>query len=814
MASITQRVANYLGGVSKQPDHIMLLGQVRDAINAYPDPTFGLIKRPGTRYINKLGENNQYHTGKWFDIVRDGQEGYIACLVGDEFKIWKLSDGSPCTVTYATDSKRYLSATDYKDYDILTVQDTTIVTNKKVAVKRKPDNYPTIDKDKTTKATIVVTSAEYSTKYSVTINGTERSWVTRNADDHLGAADPAKQTISIDEILSKYKTEIEAVLTGCTIVQLKNSLEISHTAPFSFSAKGGNDGLAVNGIVGTVDNISQVPADSVNGRILHVANTVKDEDDYYIKFEAENGVSGKGSWIEWLKPGASEGLDPSTMPHQLINPSPGVFEFKPITWEPRLVGDDLSNAHPSFVSSLKPDGSIDKAAYIEQTFFYNNRLGFLCGDNVIMSQAGEYFNFYHTTALTQVLADPIDVSCSSVKPGKLHGVQPTAQGLALFSDRQQFMMSAENGVFTPASVSIKGISNYEMDAYIDPVDIGTELVFISKTKNFCRVLNMVTKGQEENPVVTDIGRTVSDWIPSNVDQLTASPQNEFFVLANRDDRYLYMFRSYREGEDSLLSTWVRWHMAGTVQYTFVSLDLMYFVLYIDGSYYLCVADLNQSTDQNIFQTPVGTRVDPRLDLWDYATSFTYDQTTHSTKVYLPYKPANTLTPVVVGVPSTTLSTSTKSGFFTKVLSSGTDTNGFFYIVAGRLSDQAKLVVGYLYNYQVDIPTTYYKQDGKVSDYSAILTIARYKFSVGLGGEMRFLVKAQGRSDWEERVPVVDANYYNADSSPLTDYTMFTLPVHQKNEHHSVRVTSSTPFPTSLISMVWEGNYSPRFYGRQ
>ena len=49
MASVTQRVPNYLGGVSKQPDDKKFPGQVREALNAYPDPTFGLQKRPGLK---------------------------------------------------------------------------------------------------------------------------------------------------------------------------------------------------------------------------------------------------------------------------------------------------------------------------------------------------------------------------------------------------------------------------------------------------------------------------------------------------------------------------------------------------------------------------------------------------------------------------------------------------------------------------------------------------------------------------------------------------------------------------------------------
>ena len=54
MAYVTQRVPNYLGGVSKQPDDKKFPGQVREALNAYPDPTYGLQKRPGLKFLTHL----------------------------------------------------------------------------------------------------------------------------------------------------------------------------------------------------------------------------------------------------------------------------------------------------------------------------------------------------------------------------------------------------------------------------------------------------------------------------------------------------------------------------------------------------------------------------------------------------------------------------------------------------------------------------------------------------------------------------------------------------------------------------------------
>ena len=47
MPAISQRIDNYLGGVSRQSDDKKLPGQVKECLNGYHDTTFGLTKRPG-----------------------------------------------------------------------------------------------------------------------------------------------------------------------------------------------------------------------------------------------------------------------------------------------------------------------------------------------------------------------------------------------------------------------------------------------------------------------------------------------------------------------------------------------------------------------------------------------------------------------------------------------------------------------------------------------------------------------------------------------------------------------------------------------
>ena len=68
-------------------------------------------------------------------------------------------------------------------------------------------------------------------------------------------------------------------------------------------------------------------------------------------------------------------------------------------------------------------------------------------------------------------------------------------------------------------------------------------------------------------------------------------------------------------------------------------------------------------------------------------------------------------------------------------------------------------------------------------------------------------------EWYNLNPTSDANNYLANDVPLNEDTVFTIPIHQKTKNFSLRVFNDSPFPVSLNSMMWEGNYSPRYYRR-
>ena len=148
MASVTQKVGNYVLGISTQPDEKKYPGQVVDLVNGFPDVVEQLMKRPGSSLINSITPSTAAHA-KWFHIYTDLTEHYIGQVAGNgAVKIWRCSDGVEIPVDYANIAgsgvATYLdnsALSDEKSSDIqaLTINQTTFFVNRKKTVLMKTD---------------------------------------------------------------------------------------------------------------------------------------------------------------------------------------------------------------------------------------------------------------------------------------------------------------------------------------------------------------------------------------------------------------------------------------------------------------------------------------------------------------------------------------------------------------------------------------------------------------------------------------------------------------------------------------------------
>ena len=87
MAAVSQTIQQYLFGVSREPDKNKQPGSVKEAINAYPDTTFGLVKRPGTVFNAQLGNSSDLDSAYFFTFNYDDlAEQYIGAVYGQTLK--------------------------------------------------------------------------------------------------------------------------------------------------------------------------------------------------------------------------------------------------------------------------------------------------------------------------------------------------------------------------------------------------------------------------------------------------------------------------------------------------------------------------------------------------------------------------------------------------------------------------------------------------------------------------------------------------------------------------------------------------------
>jgi len=816
MTSVSQRIPNFIGGVSQQADEKMLLGQVKDALNCYPDITLGMLKRPGGKFLGRLANltANTADNAAWFSMFRDNQEKYIATISSaGVIKVWNLLTGLAGTVTYPAGKQAsiesYLTATDYRSLKTLTINDFTYIVNSEKVVTTKAA--PTWNAKR--QATIVVTEVEHDNVYSVTIGGTTYTYT---------APSSSSGKLTITTVMNGINTAITGGFATKTIID--NTIYLTFSSNTNVSGFAGADGKGLRVFQDSVDTFSRLPEQAKHGQIVKINNTSANLDDFYLKFVADDGVSGKGFWEETIAPNVSTGLNEATMPIALIRTSVSPLTFRatfldgsetinslPLLWEPRLVGDDDSNSHPSFANHT-----------IQDIFLFNNRLGFLTEDNVSMSQAGDYYNFYHKSATTITAADPIDLSCASIKPAIVRSVVPVTQGLLLFSDNQQFLMEAENGAWTPANCSISTIANYECDRYLKPVDIGSTVLYVSRNQSWARAFEIFVRGQRESPSVTETTKIVPEWMPQTITETTGSAQNGLWVASGRTSKNLYLYRFYEQGDERVMAAWVRWLLPSNVIYTDIQSDILYVVTSGTEGYTVTQHKLVLAPSTGGLINNLGNTVDPHLDSWCEVTDNTmvspvpptaptYNNTTSVTKVYLPtYFNTTKVIRFVVGLLKAG-NPGTQSGY-TNVATLASDGGGTYFTIPGDVTGNY-IYVGYEYSMELTLPRYYYSMGQAGVDFTAVTTTSRMAFYTGLGGDIYFNIKDRSRPEWSSIGGAQIADFYISNTSPFRDTYVYKVPIYQRPDNYTMKVTSNTPFPVSLVSMQWEGQYAPGFYRR-
>ena len=656
---------------------------------------------------------------------------------------------------------------------------------------------------------------------------------------------PDNGTISMATILNGLKTSVNSNLSNVTAEVVGSGLYMHGSAADGVNFLGGavNENMSVIGQ--KAQDISRLPAMNKDGYVAQISNAADlDTDDYYVKFEADNGTSGAGSYNECVRPNNFSsnsdtmvaGLDPATMPHALINNRNGTFTFTKLDfaskgntenyWKDREVGDNTSNPFPTFVGST-----------IQEMFFHRNRLGFVSGEQIVMSQPGQYFNLFIVSAISASDDNPIDITVSDVKPAFINHILPIQKGIMMFSDNGQFLLFTESDIFSPKTVRLKKISSYECDATIQPVDLGTSVLFTSNVSAYARAFEATILDQSTPPNILEQTRVVPEFLPKDITKSTNSTSIGITTYGKKGDSAIYHYKYYNAGEKREQSAWYTWTLTGTMQHMLYTGGSFFAVTFHDGAYKLCRYEyVTDATSDRTYVLGTGTVGSPletsrqfeaHLDNMTIATNVAGSaQTTtapEKTVLTIPYTPANTTDLFMVGLSGNDSDGNSIAGTVRAADAVGTNSVTFNNI---NLHSAAKVAVGYKYTSTIELPTYYFNAGQNAYDTNGELRISGINFELGVGGPMEFhLTSPYEYIDASGNVTKDIDDYVQFESGILSNSSVFDkppadlarsvrVPIQRKNEKYTLQIKVPDPFSTAIISGSWDGNYSNKRHVRR
>jgi hypothetical protein len=464
-------------------------------------------------------------------------------------------------------------------------------------------------------------------------------------------------------------------------------------------------------------------------------------------------------------------------------------------WKYREVGDNETNPMPSFVGYP-----------IDTVSFYKNRIVFASRQNVICSQAGDYFNFFASTVITIVDSDPIDLSASTLKPIRLKHAIAAPQGLLLFGDNAQLLLSTTTEAFSPKTAEINALSTFSQTDKVAPLDIGSSYIFIEEGEKASSVYEMAITDANIKPQSIELTRLIPTYIPAAIlDMQVSQSAGTMAILSKQELSSLYLYRWFNLTGDQRVSGWFRWILPGDIQFFTFDHDILFVVTKHGSNYVLSKMSLLTDTPSEslLFE---GQYLDVRLDLFDYNPTLTYDAAADLTHVCfkdgfedLDEQPVLVfLNPDIAGYfEEQTLQYDASKPVGEK----------YFLTVEGN-ETTSSFAIGYKYEALAQLPAFYVVTDEArgVKDTINIPRVSRIKVNSYNSGPYRAVIKSDGRDDFVLQLPQINANNYQANNIPIIRNAQSTVPVLAKGDQVEFELIADSPFQTAFTSLNWEGTY--------
>ena len=771
MTLVRDTVANFIGGVSQQPDKLMYPNQSKRLINYLPMPSIGLKDRPPSEHVarlmNTLNTHPLCHT-----IIKEDEEYEVIIDGSGSIKVFDLN-GNEKTVSIAAGCADYITTNQpLKDLYAITIADYTFILNKTVVTQLKNDLYPN---PYNASALIFVRQGNYTTDHIINVNGSQVASYTSTSDLATTKTNSIASNLYNNLVSNLRTTDWNITRSGSVIC-----LQKKDGGDFTIQAEDSNADNDLYAFYKSADAINVLPTVAPNGFILKiVGEDVNKADDYYVQFETSDGSSfGTGSWKECCSPDIQYKIDATTMPHALIRQADGTFTFETIDWTDRGAGDEDSAPTPSFIGNT-----------IQDMFTHKGRLAFLSVDKSIYSDTQDIFSFFKKTTLSELDTDPIDVGSNSKMVLLKHNL-PFNEELLLFSESSAFSIKGGD-VFSNSTAAIDLTMEYPCSRFVKPINAGGTGFFLFENGNFSRVMEIfITSTYSVD--ARDITEQVSSYLPKDMYKIAGSTANSlacFLTTAETDAIYVYNY--YYSSEQKAQSAWSKWVFdnAKILNVDFHDNWMYMVVQYSDGIYL-----------EKMNFTPKNK--EPNLDYLFYldrkfylsGNDLTIDNEEGTTTFTLPYTPVNTLTIL------------DNKGFPLDYTIDGNQ------VIVEAVRDY--LVVGNTFTSTWEMPLIYYRQQTQngtkvvegtlmlrdinlcYADTGYFKVTVTPEYSTNITSEFVFTGKIVGMKS-------ATIGEINVSSGT------FLLPVIARNEEVSIEITNDSYLPSCFLSLEWLGDFIVR-----
>jgi hypothetical protein len=379
-------------------------------------------------------------------------------------------------------------------------------------------------------------------------------------DDQVG-------TNHISEVIPVLYRKSTGDASSASVDRVFQQVQNIDTSDFdiSFGDSWGNQ--ASIGWTDSVSKLTDLPADMSGWNpdkigVVAISGTDKDEfTNYYVRWTGS-------AWRETLKEGIETTINQRYMPIKIVRQSDGNFIASFIEWDSRAIGDEDSNPIPSFIGNT-----------ISNIFFYKNRLCFTSEENVVMSETGEYYNFFSTTAMDILDSDMIDVAIDSDSVSIIRNVNTISGALTLWTDSGQFLL-AGGEVLSPASTRIAQTSSYDVNNDIKPISYDNRIMFFNSNQESTEAYEYSPASiQSDNSTASSISAHCRGYLPDNIYSVAISSKHNICFILEHESNEIYCYRYFVNNNERIMSAWFKWTLG--INYTYLSCmgDYLYMLTY-------------------------------------------------------------------------------------------------------------------------------------------------------------------------------------------------------------------------------------------